>query len=272
MGKVRIQKVLSAAGVASRRHVEEMILDGRITVNGRLVNELPCFVDERTDRIAVDGRRIRQQRKPKAYFLLNKPRGVVCTQRDPQGRPRAADLVPRTEGRIYCVGRLDKDTTGLVILTNDGEFTQHVTHPAGGVAKTYVVEVDGRIGPDDIEKLSRGVHMDGRRTRTARVKVLRRGPTRSLLEIRLTEGRNREIRRILARLGHKVRKLKRTAIGPITDRGVKVGKYRPLSPAEVERIRRSGRKDTQPRTRAKPRTRGGAKPPRKTQTESRHDG
>jgi len=246
MGKVRIQKVLSAAGVASRRHVEEMILDGRITVNGRLVNELPCFVDERTDRIAVDGRRIRQRRRQKAYFLLNKPRGVVCTQSDPEGRPRAADLVPRAEGRIYCVGRLDMDTTGLVILTNDGEFTQQVAHPAGGVVKTYVVEVDGRVGAGDVEKLSRGVHVDGRRTRTARVKVLRRGPTRSLLEVQLTEGRNREIRRILARLGHKVRKLKRTAIGPITDRGVKVGKCRPLSPAEVERIRRSGGKNTHP--------------------------
>ena len=240
--KTRIQKYLSAAGVASRRAVEEMILEGRIEVNGRRVNELPCFVDPQADEIRIDGRRIRKRHGRKVYYLLNKPRNVVCTASDPQGRTRAVDLLGPLGGqRVYCVGRLDADSTGLILLTNDGDLTQHLTHPSHEVPKTYAVTVDGRVEADELEKIKRGVYLDRRRSRSAQVKVLRRSPERTLLEITLREGRNREIRRILLRLGHKVRRLKRVAIGPITDFGLKIGHVRSLSGREVAYLRKSGR-------------------------------
>ena len=241
MTKTRIQKVLSEAGLASRRAAEQMILDGRITVNGVLVTQLPCFVDPAVDDISVDGQAVARRSLERVYVLLNKPRGVVCTQQDPRGRPRAADMVPHLRQPVYCIGRLDDDNTGLIVLTNDGELTQYLTHPRYGVPKTYVVEVDGRLDSKAIAGLKGGVYLDGKRTGRASVKVLRSGPARSLLEISLAEGRNREVRQILARLGHKVRRLKRTAIGPITDRGLKVGHWRPLTAAEVAKLRQCGR-------------------------------
>ncbi len=243
MAKTRIQKVLAEAGVASRRASEQMILDGRVDVNGKLVTELPCFVTPE-DRIRVDGQRLkRTASSKKVYYLLNKPRGVVCTQSDPQGRRRAADLIDAGGERVYCVGRLDVDSTGLIILTNDGEFTQHMTHPSHGVEKTYVVEIAGALTAENIEKLKSGLYVAGRRTRGAKIKVLRRAPTRSLLEIRISEGRNRQVRRMLASLGCKVRKLKRVAIAGITDRGIKIGRYRMLKAGEVRKLRNAGRDD-----------------------------
>lgn len=242
MGKQRIQKVLGRFGVASRRAVEEMVAEGRISVNGRKIGKLPCFIDPDVDEIRVDGQMLRLgPDRRKVYYLLNKPRGVVCTQVDPAGRPRVVDLVPHPSGRVYCVGRLDKETTGLIIVTNDGELTEYLTHPRHGVMKTYVVEVEGRVTGDQITKLRKGVHIDGKQTRGVWIKVLRRRVSTTSLEIRLTEGRNREIRRMLARLGNKVRRLKRTAIGPLTDRGVKIGNYRVLTPREVTRLRTCGR-------------------------------
>jgi 23S rRNA pseudouridine2605 synthase len=242
MAKVRIQKLLSEAGVASRRAVEEMILEGRITVNGSVVADLPCFVDPRTDRIQVDGRVVRRPSRGQAvYLLLNKPRGVVCTQSDPAGRPRAVDLVGQIPGgRVYCVGRLDVDSTGLILLTNDGELTHYLTHPRYGVPKTYVVEIDGRLSGEQIAALKRGVYLDGKRTGGASVRVLRKSHQRSLLEITLHEGRNREIRRVLLTFGVRVKRLKRVAIGPVSDRGLKIGRFRPLRPGEVARLKRSG--------------------------------
>ena len=244
MPEERIQKVLARAGVASRRAIEQMIVDGRVEVNGRLVTKLPCFVTGGADEVRPDGRRVRLGRRaaPLKYFLLNKPRGVICTQSDPQGRPRAVDLLPRTRGRVYCVGRLDADSTGLVLLTNDGDLTEHLTHPSHGVVKTYVAQVAGRLSGQAVEKIKAGVHLGGGPTRPAGVKVLRRGPTRTLLEIRLAEGRNREIRRMLAKLGHNVRRLKRVAIGPVTDKGLKVGSFRVLTKAEVATLQRIGRR------------------------------
>ena len=240
MPKERIHKALANAGVASRRAVEEMVTEGRVTVNGRAVRELPCFVDLAEDEVRVDGKKVRKLRSANTYFLLNKPRGVVCTQKDPSGRPRAVDLVPAKGKRVYCVGRLDADSTGLILLTDDGELTEHLTHPSHGVPKTYVVEVDGHVDGSRIERLKTGMHLDGRRTARARARVLKRGRDRSRLEITLREGRNREIRRLLARLGHKVRRLHRAAIGPIRDRGLKIGGFRVLKQDEVARLRRSG--------------------------------
>ncbi len=237
-GKVRIQKVLSEAGLASRRACEEMVLMGRVSVNGEKVTELPCFVDPDADTIAVDGTVLKTRPEKKTYLLLNKPRGVVCTNSDPQGRPRAIDLVAQVAQRVYPVGRLDTDSTGLIFLTNDGEFANRVTHPRYGLVKTYVVEVEGRLEGPEIEKLKAGMFLDGTRTQRAGVKVLTRSHQRTLLEIRLNEGRNREIRRLLARLGYKVRGLRRVAIGPVSDKGIKTGRFRPLTRPEIDRIYR----------------------------------
>jgi len=229
MDRVRIQKILAEAGVASRRAAEVLIVEGRVTVNGHLVEALPCFVGPDDD-VRVDGQRVRRRAPQKVYFLLNKPRGVVCTQRDPAGRPRATDLIPPIPQRVYCVGRLDADGTGLIVLTNDGDLTEYLTHPRHGVEKTYEVEVDGCPAEGVLSRL-----------RAGRVRLLRRGQQRSVLEVRLAESRGRDVRGLLAGLGHKVRRLRRVAIGPVTDRGLKVGNFRALTPGEVARLRGCGR-------------------------------
>ena len=242
MGKIRIQKALPEVGVASRRGVEQMILDGRITVNGELVTSLPCFVDLAEDNVRVDGQSVRRRPGPKVYFLLNKPKGVVCTQQDPRARPRAVDLIPPQDRRVYCVGGLDADSTGLVLLTNDGELTQRLTHARHGVPRKYVAEVDGRLETEETAALETGVRIEGRRTAGMNVKVLFASSVRSTLKLELPSGHSVDIRRVLADLGHKVRKLKCVAIGPVTDRGIKIGHFRMLSPAEVGRL---GRRDSE---------------------------
>jgi len=233
VSKIRIQKLLSEVGIASRRAVEQMVVDGRISVNGRTRRRLPVLVTPGDDEVHLDGKAVSLKPPQKLYFLLNKPRGVVCTQRDPEGRKRAVDLIRSAPPGVHCVGRLDMSSTGLIVLTNDGALTQQLTHPRHGVPKTYVVEVDGRITADQISRLKTPTYIDGRRTGGLQARVLRRTHTHSVLEITLREGRNREIRRVLARLGHKVRRLKRTAIGPVTDRGLKIGNFRTLTKREV---------------------------------------
>jgi 23S rRNA pseudouridine2605 synthase len=220
-----------------------MILEGLVEVNGKLVTKLPCFVDTENDEVRVDGRKIRVSGggQAKRYLLVNKPRGVVCTQSDPGGRPRAIDMVPPSRERLYCVGRLDVEDTGLILLTNDGELTQRLTHPRHEVIKTYIAEVAGSISQEDIDAIKNGVRIEGMRTKVAGVKCLSRGVEQSMVEIRLAEGRNREVRRILAKLGHKVRRVRRSAIGPVTDRGLKIGGYRSLTKDEVALLRRIGR-------------------------------
>jgi len=231
--KVRIQKYLSEFGIASRRAVEAMVLEGRISVNGRTRTKLPVLIYPGDDEIRVDGAIVDTRPPEKVYYLLNKPQGTVCTQQDPAGRRRAIDLVKEAPRGVHCVGRLDMDSTGLIVMTNDGELTQHLTHPKHQIPKTYVVEIAGRLDEKQMAQLKAPTYLDGKKTSGLMVKSLRRGYERSLLQITLREGRNREIRRLLARLGHKVFKLKRTAIGPITDRGVKVGNFRKLKSREV---------------------------------------
>ena len=239
MPKMRIQKMLSEAGIASRRDVEQMILQGRILLNGQVVASLPCFV-EPADEIRVDGQLVRKRRQQHVYVLLNKPRGVVCTQRDEPhyNRPRAIDLVPQIDQRIYCVGRLDEDSTGIILLTNDGELTQRLTHPSFGVDKTYIARVAGGVQPEELAKLRRGMYIDGKRTAGADARIVHRGADESMVQIRLAEGRNRQVRRVLAALGHKVRRLHRVAIGPLSDRGLKIGRWRYLNAAEVATLRK----------------------------------
>jgi len=236
MAKERLQKVMASAGVASRRECEELILQGSVRVNGRVVDELPAFADPDTDVITVDGRRLAKPEQ--VYFLLNKPRGVICTSDDPQGRPKAVDLVPGGK-RVFCVGRLDADTTGLIILTNDAELTNLLTHPKYKVPKTYVAKIAGRIDNKALESLRKGVWLAEGRTARARIKVLKRGHNESLVEITIQQGLNRQVRRMLAKVGLPVQSLKRTRIGSLTVEGIGVGKFRPLSRAEVASLRRA---------------------------------
>jgi len=231
----RLQKVLAGAGVDSRRKCEELILDGVVRVNRKVVDTLPAFVDPEKDIITVDGRRIRAAAK--VYFLLNKPKGVICTNRDPQGRRKAIDLV-RTAERVFCVGRLDVDTTGVIILTNDSELANRLTHPRYGLAKTYVVKVKGQIAGDAAEKLKKGVWLaDGKTGRTS-VKILKRNYKESLIEITIRQGLNRQVRRMLLKVGLRVKSLKRTQIGKLTARGIGVGKFRKLTDAEVAYLKK----------------------------------
>jgi 23S rRNA pseudouridine2605 synthase len=242
MSKVRIQKVLAGAGVSSRRAAETMILEGRVEVNRRIVRELPCFVDVEADEIRVDGEVLRRPKMRKTYFLLNKPKGVVCAQADPHARLRVFDIVPPLTGQTYCIGGLDVDSTGLVLLTNDGELIQRLSHPRYGVTRRYLAEVDGKVGEGTIEQFKAGVFMGRQRSARAKVKVLRRGAEQTLIEIELAETSGREVRQVLARLGHKTRRLKRVGIGPLSDEGITIGRFRRLSPHEVAALMRAGGK------------------------------
>ena len=235
---VRIQKYLASVGVASRRGVEEIIEQGGVEVNGKVITKLPCFVIPEKDEIVVEGSKIRRKRGNFVYYLVNKPKGVICTSNDPEGRISIIDMIPPSNQRVYCVGRLDADSTGLVLLTNDGEMTNRLTHPRYGVEKTYLVNVTGRVEGSDIQKILAGQYNDGKRTRPAGIKIIRRNQNSTLLEIKLREGKNREIRRLIARRGYKVRRLRRVAIGPLTDRGLKAGNYRPIDNDELSRLRK----------------------------------
>jgi 23S rRNA pseudouridine2605 synthase len=232
----RLQKVLAAAGLGSRRECEALIEQGRVSVDGKVVRRLGTRVDPNRQRVIVDGETIRAERP--VYYALNKPRGFLTTNYDPSGRPRALDLMDALPQRLFSVGRLDRESEGLLILTNDGELTHGLTHPRFGVPKTYVVQVAGRPAPADFVRLRKGIHLaEGRVAVDSVRKVGSRGRS-TLLEIVLSEGRNREIRRMLARLGHKVIRLTRRAIGPISDRGLRPGQYRKLRSEEVELLRR----------------------------------
>ncbi len=231
MAKQRLQKILASAGVDSRRKCEDLILEGVVRVNRRVVDQLPAFADPDQDTITVNSKRIRSAAK--VYYLLNKPKGVICTNSDPQGRRKAIDYVPNSE-RVFCAGRLDADTTGLIIVTNDSVLANRLTHPRYGLAKRYVATVKGSIEKSQIEKLRKGIWLaEGKTSGASSLKVLKRGPRQSSLEIVLKQGLNRQVRRMLAAVGLDVTALKRVRIGRITDRGVGAGRYRALGAAEV---------------------------------------
>ncbi|MHC4647190.1 MAG: pseudouridine synthase [Planctomycetota bacterium] len=235
MVRQRLQKVLAAAGIDSRRKCEELIVSGAVRVNGKVMDTLPAFVDADQDLITVNGRRVQATRK--VYFLLNKPRGVICTNSDPQGRRRAIDLVGSRE-RIFCVGRLDVDTTGLIMLTNDSGLANRLTHPRYALPKTYIAAVRGRISGEAVEKLKKGIWLAEGKTARASVKILKRTHRESLIEMTIGEGLNRQIRRMLAKVGLPVKSLKRTQIGKLTARGIGVGKFRTLTKSEVAHLRK----------------------------------
>jgi 23S rRNA pseudouridine2605 synthase len=236
----RLQKVLAAGGVGSRRECEALIRDGRVEVDGQVVTELGTKVDPHRQEIRIDGEVLARQRL--VYFAVHKPPGVVSTARDQQGRPRVIDLVPHTAGRVVNVGRLDMASEGLIIVTNDGELANLLTHPRYGVAKTYHVRVTGQVSRETIARLGKGIHLAEGWARVAEVKVKRRFKQSTQLEMVLEEGRNREIRRVLARLGHKVVRLTRVAIGPVRLGELPRGASRRLTEKEIASLRRAARR------------------------------
>ena len=256
----RLEKVLADAGLASRRDCEFAIRAGRVRVNSRTVHALPCLVDPVHDLIEYDGavvdaaRRAPGRQRGRLYLMLNKPRGVISTARDPGGRPNVvamvAPAVPPGE-RVFPVGRLDADSTGLVLLTNDGELAHRLAHPSHGAAKEYLVAVQGALPPQSLDRLSRGMFLadksapqaGAKRAKLERLRVLRQTKDRrrgdlSLVSVTLHEGQNREIRRLFARVGAKVKSLERVALGPLKLGKLRAGHFRALRPDEVLALRR----------------------------------
>lgn len=235
---VRLQKVLAEAGVASRRAAEELIRAGRVAVDGQVVAELGFKVDPTRAHLTVDGRPVVPAGR-KVYLLLNKPVGVITTARDPQGRPTVLDLVEGIGERVFPVGRLDFDTEGLLLLTNDGELANRLMHPRHHVPKRYLAEVEGRVAGETLRQLASGIELEDGRTAPAEVRLLESGARGSLVELTLWEGRKRQVRRMLGRVGHPVKRLRRFAYGPLTLEGLAPGEWRELRPDEVAQLRQA---------------------------------
>jgi len=259
--KTRLQRFLADCGVASRRECEAMIQGGRVRVNGEVRTNMPVMVEPETDVITVDEMEVGGVRgggatvgkmgdalteQAKVYFLLNKPKGILVTASDPKDRKTVHELMKGVKERVFPVGRLDMESRGALIMTNDGELANRLTHPRYGVEKTYIIEVDGRVGHEDLEKVKRGMWLGpefgggapgqgATKTERFKVKLVGRERGRTILEVKLSEAKNREIRRVMARLGHTVRDLNRVAIGgKVTVKGLEPGEFRELSEAEVK--------------------------------------
>ncbi|MCC6240288.1 MAG: rRNA pseudouridine synthase [Phycisphaerales bacterium] len=246
--KQRIQKVLANEGIASRRNIEQMVQQGRISVNGTVQTELPILVDPEFDKISIDDRRIKLSPTPTAgrlYFIMNKPTGVYSTNVAQGEQRRAIDLLPPHLPRLYPVGRLDAESRGLLLLTNDGELTNQLTHPRFGVAKTYRAVVDGYIAPEQTQTLIKGLWLAnpktgvGFKTGRSQIKLIKRSRQFSVLEITIREGRNRQVRRMLAKVGHKVRELTRIRFGPLVLGRLQPGEFRPLTSVELRQLKAS---------------------------------
>lgn len=238
----RLQKVLAQAGVASRRSAERLIVEGRVSVNGAVTVVLGTKIDPEHDVVRVDGKPIPRRPVVKTYILLNKPRGYVTTLRDPEGRPTVRDLLRGVRARVFPVGRLDYDSEGLLLLTDDGNLARDLMHPSSGVSKTYLVKVRGEPAPETLRSLESGIPIGGRRTLPARVRISRRGDN-CWLEVDLVEGRNRQVRRMLEAVGHPVMRLRRVGYGGLTLGNLVAGRFRSLTPGELQRLRRAiGRK------------------------------
>lgn len=243
----RLQRVMADAGVASRRACEELIESGIVRVNGHLVQSLPAWVNPDTDHISVNGKAIKRN-EPHVYVMLFKPRGVVTTNSDPEGRSCAIDLVRHpSRARLFPVGRLDMDSSGLLLMTNDGELANRLTHPSHEVHKLYEVSVEGSIDEHEVKRLESGLFLNERRTSRgrkpgaktteSRLTVLKRDRDRTRLLMELSEGRNRQIRRMMIKLGHTVRKLRRVQMGPLKLKGLQPGQWRELTPGELKSLR-----------------------------------
>lgn len=233
-GSQRLQKVLAHCGVGSRRECEEIIEQGRVEVNGAVVTKLGTKIDPDADEIKVDGERVKPEER--VYYLVHKPKGYICTNSDERGRPRVVDLI-RDHRRIYTVGRLDEESEGLILLTNDGELANIVCHPRYQLDKTYRLTVRGEVTPEQIERIESGVWLSEGKTGPSSVRNVDRRGQRTMVTVTLWEGRNRELRRIFAKVGLRVTHLARTAIGPLRLRGLEPGAYRRLGPQELDFVR-----------------------------------
>jgi len=248
----RLQKVLAAAGVGSRRACEELILAGEVQVNGHVVNELPAWVHPQQDHILAAGQVVRTN-APLVYVLLFKPRGVLCSNAAEAGHRRAIDLVPHSaKVRLYPVGRLDVDSSGLLLLTNDGNLAARMTHPRYGVRKEYEVTVRGELSDKSLLRLQRGMvladrrahgRVIGKKASAVDVEILHRDRGRTRLKLVLAEGRNRQVRRMMSRLGHPVKKLRRLRVGPLNLKGLRPGQWRELTAWEVEQLQKASAKE-----------------------------
>jgi 23S rRNA pseudouridine2605 synthase len=231
-GLIRLQKLLALAGVASRRRSEELMLDGQVEVNGEVVTRLGTKVDPARDVIRVAGKRL-PPISEKVYLALHKPRGVVSTMSDPEGRRTLQDLLADRPERLFHVGRLDTDTSGLIILTNDGDFAHRLAHPSYEVDKTYVAEVTGQVYPRVVKQLLTGVTLDDGPVTVSKARIVEAAPARSIVELVIHEGRNRIVRRLLDHVGHPVTRLTRTRIGPVALGRLKPGEMRDLTVDEL---------------------------------------
>ena len=232
----RLQKFLARAGVGSRRGCEKLILEGRVSVNGTRVDTLGTRVESARDAVKVDGKRVRARTDPPVVLALNKPRGYVTTVSDPEGRPTVMDLVTSVPRRVYPVGRLDFHSDGLLLLTDDGDLARDLMHPGKDVTKLYRLKVRGRPTAEVLQRIERGIVLDGKKTLPARVRMARPGAN-AWIEIAVTEGRNRLVRRLFEAVGHPVQRLRRTAYGPIRIGRLPAGSFRILSAQEVSALR-----------------------------------
>jgi pseudouridine synthase len=234
---MRLNKFLAHAGVCSRREADRWIAEGRVSVNGKAVMEVGEKIDPGRDKVAVNGRPVKAEEERAVYILMNKPAGRVVSVKDPFGRPTVLDLLGRLPVRVYPVGRLDLDTEGVLLLTNDGDLALKLTHPRYGAGKTYEVRVEGDPSDADLDKVRNGIFLEGRRTAPARVQVLRRGHRRTHLRVEIHEGRKREIRKLFDAVGFPVEALTRVDFAGLTLEGLKPGEWRYLGGGEVRRLK-----------------------------------
>lgn len=235
--QIRLNKFLAQAGVASRREVDKMIAEGRIKVNGQVVQVLGCKIDDEKDRVEVDGKRVERE-EGLVYLMLNKPPGYLVTLKDNFQRPTIQQLLPSLRQRIFPVGRLDYDSSGLLLLTNDGELAYRLTHPRFKVPKIYLVKVKSEPDPSDRARLEKGIYIDGKKTAPAKIAQIRGDQKKSLFKIEIFEGRKREVKRMFQAIGHKVLQLQRTNFGGLKLGSLKAGKWRYLTRKEIDSLKK----------------------------------
>lgn len=235
--QVRLNKFLSQTGTASRREADKMIAEGRVKVNGKAIQVLGFKIDDVKDRVEVDGKRVKKDENL-IYLMLNKPSGYLVTLKDPFSRPTIKDLLPNLKKKVFPVGRLDYDSEGLILFTNDGEMAYRLTHPRFKIKKTYLVKVTGSPDPANLSRLERGIFLDGRKTAPAKVLRLSDSPKRTLLRIEITEGRKREVKRMCEAVGHRVLQLKRIGFAGLTLGKLAKGNYRFLRQREIDNLKK----------------------------------
>jgi pseudouridine synthase len=234
--KIRLNKFLSEAGAASRREADRLIVEGRVQVNHRIVDELGFKVDDEHDHVSVDGKTVRKVEEP-VYVLLNKPAGYLVTLKDPYKRPTIRTLLPGSLGRIFPIGRLDLDSEGLLLLTNDGELAYRLSHPRFEIKKVYVAKVRGEPQKDTLVRLERGIYLEGKKTAPAKIALLAHSPKSSWLRLELHEGRKREVRNMCQVVGHPVLELRRIGFAGLELRKLRPGEWRLLEPGEIRRLK-----------------------------------